>query len=168
MHALFSAGQPKTTLIFSTLSSLSTQPIKHCLHWKTNGRWERGRWGEREDVVWLGQLGSLEGHSCALFFVGLYLAQPIWSGVMEETETERERKTGREKNSRCTTAVEVVQKSARGQRWQVRPVTFIVTVNNSGRQCRNCPSLQSRAVTCGPVLFMTMTNIFPSNYGGAQ
>lgn len=120
----------KNNTAFSTLSSLSTQPIKHCLHWKTNGRWERGRWGEREDVVWLGQLGSLEGHSCVLQLLcwTIFSADHlIWS---KGGDGERRQ---REKDSRCTTAIEALQKSAHGQRWRVLPVTFIVTVNNSGR-----------------------------------
>lgn len=172
MHALLSAGQPKTTLLFSTLSSLSTQPIKHCLHWKTNGRWERGRWGEREDVVWLGQLGSLEGHSCALQLLCWTIfsaAHLIWSNGGDR-DRERE-KDGKRKGLQV-----------HHRRWGTPKIGTWPKMTGPARDlychgkqqratstdCRNCPSLQSRAATRGPVLFMTMTNIFPSNYGVAQ
>lgn len=86
----------KNNTAFSTLSSLNTQPIKHCLHWKTNGRWERGRWGEREDVVWQGQLGSLEGHSCALQLLCWTIfstAHLIWSNGGDRERNGKEKRT---------------------------------------------------------------------------
>lgn len=158
----------KNNTAFSTLSSLSTQPIKHCLHWKTNGRWERGRWGEREDVVWLGQLGSLEGHSCVLQLLcwTIFSADHlIWSNGGDRGRWQRE------KDSRCTTATEALQKIGTWPK-MTGPARDLYCHGKQQRatstDCRNSPSLQGRAATCGPVLFMTMTNIFPSNYSVAQ